>query len=69
MQFHKGVPEEEEEGRGSHVWGFPREVDESDELLREAGDGGEGGTWGRAEVGRRDLRKGCMGLRKAVLGY
>lgn len=51
------------------MWGFPREFDETDRLLKEAGDGGEGGTWGRAELSTKEMRKGFVGLRKAVLGY
>lgn len=69
LEFKAGAPEDEIEAKNPHVWLGEREMNETDQLLRGAGDGGEGGTWGRAEKSERELRIGCMGLRKAVLGY
>ncbi|KAK4701314.1 hypothetical protein P7C70_g4917, partial [Phenoliferia sp. Uapishka_3] len=69
LKLEEGIPEDSEEERKGHVWGYPREFDEQDLMLKEAGHGGDGGKWGRAENGRRDLRVGSMALRKAVLKY
>ncbi|KAK4700013.1 hypothetical protein P7C70_g6239, partial [Phenoliferia sp. Uapishka_3] len=69
LVFEVGVDEEGVESHSAHFWGGEREYDEQDGLLKDAGDGGEGGKWGRAERATRDLRVGCVGLRKSLLSY